>query len=184
MKMLNYSLALAITAAAAAGCAGNRYTRSTGEYIDDHTLELRVDHALAENPDYKFEDVHCAVFKGTVELNGFVDTPGQKTDAGNIVGHVEGVRHVNDNLIVEQNNPRTPGEKKDDHELADRVRDTLHGEPYKMDDISVGAYKGTVELSGFVDTVDQKNKAAAVTKSVPGVANIQNDIAARDQITM
>lgn len=177
-------LAAAAAVLATAGCAGNQYSRSTGEYIDDHTLQLRVDHALGENPDYKFKDVSTITFKGNVQLNGYVDTPDQKSQANDIVTHVDGVRHVNNNLIVEQNNPRSAGEVVDDKALAERVRNALHGDPYKFDDISVVAYKGTVQLSGFVDTGEQKNKAADVAKGVAGVKDVQNDIASRDQLAM
>jgi hyperosmotically inducible protein len=177
-------LALATLVLAAAGCAGNRYSRSTGEYIDDHSLQLRVDHALGENADYKFKEVGTATFKGTVELNGFVDTADQKNEAGNIVKQVAGVRQVDNNIFVEQNNPRTAGEITDDKALAARVRDTLHGDPYKFDGVAVTAYKGTVQLSGFVDTADQKNKAAEVAKTIQGVRDAQNDIIAKDQMAM
>lgn len=177
-------LAAAAAVIGAAGCAGNRYTRSTGEYIDDHSLLVRVDHALGENPDYKFKWVSTVTFKGNVQLNGYVDTPDQKNQANDIVSHLDGVRHVDNNLIVEQNNPRSAGEEVDDKALAERVRSALHGDPYKLDDVAVVAYKGTVQLSGFVDTGEQKNKAADVAKGIAGVHDIQNDITSRDQVSM
>lgn len=177
-------LAAAAAVLGLAGCAGNQYSRSTGEYIDDHSLQARVDHALGENPDYKFKYVSTITFKGNVQLNGYVDTPDQKNKANDIVSHVDGVRHVNNNLIVEQNNPRSAGEVVDDKALAERVRTALHGDPYKFDDVAVVAYKGTVQLSGFVDTGEQKNKAADVAKGIAGVHDVQNDIASRDQLAM
>jgi hyperosmotically inducible protein len=167
-----------------AGCAGNQYTRSTGEYIDDQSLQVRVNHALSDNPDYKFKEVSLATFKGTVQLNGFVDTPDQKNQAAAIVKAVEGVRQVNNNIIVEQNNPRSTGEVVDDKALAARVRDTLHGDPYKFDSVAVASYKGTLQLSGFVDTNEQKSKATDVAKTVEGVRDVQNDISVRAQIAM
>ena len=177
-------LATAVAILITAGCAGTQYTRSTGEYIDDQSLQLRVDHALGENPDYKFKGVSLATFKGTVQLNGFVDTADQKNQAGDIAQHVEGVRQVDNNIIVEQNNPRSAGEVVDDKTLAARVRDTLHGDPYKFDDVAVGSYKGTLQLSGFVDTTDQKNKASEVARTIQGVRDVQNNITVRNQVAM
>ena len=45
------------------GCAGNRYERSTGEYIDDKGVNARVRNALAVNPEYKFGDVNVTSFR-------------------------------------------------------------------------------------------------------------------------
>jgi osmotically-inducible protein OsmY len=82
------------------GCAGDRNDRSTGEYIDDKSLTLRVHNALADNPDYKFNDVSVAVFRGTVQLNGFVNDSDQKSKAADIAKGVQGVRDVQNNLSV------------------------------------------------------------------------------------
>jgi hyperosmotically inducible protein len=192
MKKLTHRFGIALGAtllsglailAGTAGCAGDRYSRSTGEFIDDHSLQLRVDHALNENSDYKFEGVSLAAFKGVIQLNGFVDLPDKKSRAGDIVKQVQGVKEVDNNIIVENNGQRTAGEAVDDKALASRVHDTLHGNPeYKFDDVAVAAYKGTVQLSGFVDTSDQKMKAGDIAKQVPGTKDVQNDIAAKDKM--
>ncbi len=82
------------------GCAGNQYDRSTGQYIDDKSLTLRVHNALANNPDYKFGDVSVNVFRATVQLNGFVNTQDQKSKAEEIARGVQGVREVQNNLSI------------------------------------------------------------------------------------
>jgi osmotically-inducible protein OsmY len=82
------------------GCAGDRYDRSTGEYVDDKSLTARVDSALSNNPDYKFEDVNVITFKGTVQLSGFVNTADQKTKAGEIARQVQDVQDVVNNITV------------------------------------------------------------------------------------
>ena len=69
----------------------------------------------------------------------------------------------------------------DDKALAARVRDSLHNNPeYKFDDVGVAAYKGIVQLSGFVDTSDQKTKAGDLAKQIPGANDIQNNITSKD----
>ena len=83
-----------------AGCAGSRYERSTGEYIDDKALTSRVKGALADHPQYKFEEVHVVAFKGTVQLSGFVNTTTQKRQAKDIVEKVQGVKEVENNITV------------------------------------------------------------------------------------
>jgi hyperosmotically inducible periplasmic protein len=96
-------LCLALSSAAVGtftGCAGNRYDRSTGEYIDDKSLTMRVHNALADNPEYKFGDVNVTVFRGTVQLSGFVNSQDQKSRAADIARGVQGVHDVQDNISV------------------------------------------------------------------------------------
>ncbi|MGH7950384.1 MAG: BON domain-containing protein [Limisphaerales bacterium] len=110
MKMQANSLCLALclslsTTAAVltvTGCAGSRYDRSTGEYIDDKSITMRAKDALSDNPDYKFGDVNVASYRGTVQLSGFVDTQDQKSRAGDIVKNVQGVKDVVNNITVKQ----------------------------------------------------------------------------------
>ena len=79
--VLSTCLALATGAilALSPGCvAGDRYNRSTGEYVDDKSIDSRVRDALNDNSEYKFDGVQAVTFKGTVQLSGFVDTYAQK----------------------------------------------------------------------------------------------------------
>jgi hyperosmotically inducible protein len=97
------SLGLSVgTVAVVTGCAGNQYDRSTGQYIDDKSLTVRVNSALADNPDYKFSDVNVTIFRGTVQLSGFVNTSDQKSKAGEIAKGVQGVVAVENNISVKQ----------------------------------------------------------------------------------
>jgi hyperosmotically inducible protein len=110
MKTKNISLLMAlclgITATTAVvsltGCAGDRYNRSTGEYIDDKGLSSRVNSALNDNPEYKFEGVNVTTFRGTVQLSGFVNTEDQKSKAGDIAKGVQGVKDVVNNITVKE----------------------------------------------------------------------------------
>jgi osmotically-inducible protein OsmY len=99
LRWLACGLALA-TATAVTGCAGNQNERSTGQYIDDKSLTLRVHDALADNAEYKFHDVNVAVNRGTVQLSGWVDTSAQKSKADEIAKGVQGVNNVEDNITV------------------------------------------------------------------------------------
>jgi osmotically-inducible protein OsmY len=42
--------------------------------------------------------------------------------------------------------------------------------------ISVETYKGTVQLSGFVNTQETKDKAGQIAGSVKGVQSVKNDL--------
>jgi len=91
------------TASVLTGCAGNQYDRSTGEYIDDKSLTMRVHNTLADNPDYKFSDVNVNVFRGTVQLSGFVNNSDQKSKAAEISKTVQGVKEVDNKIEIKPN---------------------------------------------------------------------------------
>jgi hyperosmotically inducible protein len=82
------------------GCASARNGRTTGQYIDDTTLKMHVKDALSDNQEYKFNGVNVDVFRGTVQLNGFVNTSDQKGEAEKIAKQVQGVQNVVNNLTV------------------------------------------------------------------------------------
>jgi len=103
---LNLALCMGLlttgTRAGFTGCAGNRYSRGTGEYIDGKSLNSRVREALNDNPEYKFSDVNVDAFKGKVQLSGFVDNREQKSKAGEIARQIQGVKEVVNNITVKK----------------------------------------------------------------------------------
>lgn len=78
----------------------------------------------------------------------------------------------------QQNNPppdRTAGQVIDDKTLTANVKSTLAQNPdFKFPDVTVDTMNGTVQLSGFVNTADQKTKAVQVAKGVQGVKDVDD----------
>jgi hyperosmotically inducible periplasmic protein len=71
----------------------------------------------------------------------------------------------------------TAGAVVDDKTLTANVESALANNPdYKFTDVKVSVSGGTAQLSGFVNTQDQKNKAGDIAKSVPGVKDVQNSV--------
>jgi hyperosmotically inducible protein len=97
-------LLVVATIGALVGCAGNANDRSTGQYIDDKTLQHQVRDALNDNAEYKFDNVNVDVYRGTVQLSGFVQTSDQKSEAKDITKNVAGVSDVENNITVQSNN--------------------------------------------------------------------------------
>ena len=93
--------ALAI-AGGATGCAGDRYTQSTGERIDDKADSSRVRDRLSQDTQYKYDDVKVQTFKGVVQLSGFVNSRDQKNRAGDLAKKVQGIREVENNITVKE----------------------------------------------------------------------------------
>jgi hyperosmotically inducible protein len=72
---------------------------------------------------------------------------------------------------------RSAGRVLDDKMIASKVKSALNNTPvYKFDDVKVATYKGVVQLSGFVDTPEQKAKAGELTKRVDWVREVVNNI--------
>jgi len=177
------SLSTAAVVATFTGCAGDRYNRSTGEYIDDKSVDSRVKDALSDNPEYKFDGVSVTAFKGTVQLSGFVDTYAQKYNAASIARKVQGVRDVENNITVKGDSERSTGQYVDDKSLTSRVNSALGNNPdYKFEEVNVTALKGTVQLSGFVNTADQKTRAGEIARQVQGVQDVVNNITVKDKL--
>lgn len=76
---------------------------------------------------------------------------------------------------------RTVGQKVDDKDLASRVKDALDDNTaYKFPDVKVNVYEGRVQLSGFVQTREQKQKAEDVAKSMTTGAVVENKITVKE----
>ena len=69
------------------------------------------------------------------------------------------------------------GEYVDDSVISNKVRGQLIGhKDLNIFQIDVGTYKGEVQLSGFVNSVESKNRAEAVARGVKGVTRVHNDL--------
>jgi osmotically-inducible protein OsmY len=69
------------------------------------------------------------------------------------------------------------GEYVDDSAITTKVKaQMVQDSTVKAMDIKVETYKGIVSLSGFVNTPDQKTRAAEIAGGVPGVRDVKNEI--------
>lgn len=87
-------------ALATGGCSSTPTRQSTGEMIDDAGITAKVKTAFAQDPGVKALDVKVDTFKGTVQLNGFVDTAEEKRRAEDIARTIPGVSNVDNKLTV------------------------------------------------------------------------------------
>jgi hyperosmotically inducible protein len=69
------------------------------------------------------------------------------------------------------------GQYVDNSVLTAKVKTAIFNEPtLKSSEITVETFKGEVQLSGFVSSIEQTNKAVEVAKSIPGVTAVKNDM--------
>jgi osmotically-inducible protein OsmY len=69
------------------------------------------------------------------------------------------------------------GEYVDDSVITTKVKALLAEDDFlKSFQISVETYKGTVQLSGFVNSQKAVDKAVEIARSVKGVNSVKNDL--------
>ena len=75
----------------------------------------------------------------------------------------------------------TVGMEIDDTVVTTKVKSALLGDPdTKSFDIKVETRKGVVQLSGFVDTPTQADRARSIARGVEGVKNIDDAMTVKD----
>ncbi|MDH4395017.1 MAG: BON domain-containing protein [Limnobacter sp.] len=75
--------------------------------------------------------------------------------------------------------PGTPstGEYIDDSVITTKLKSAIVNDPtLKSTEINVETYKGTVQLSGFVNSVAEMTQAEVLARSIGGVSAVKNDI--------
>jgi hyperosmotically inducible protein len=72
------------------------------------------------------------------------------------------------------------GEYIDDAVITAKVKSTLIDDrEVRARDIKVETFKGVVHLSGTAGSAHESSKAARLTRGVPGVKSVRNDIVVR-----
>jgi hyperosmotically inducible periplasmic protein len=79
---------------------------------------------------------------------------------------------------------RSAGRQLDDRIVNSKVKDALEDHPmYKFPEVRVMTYGGVVQLSGFVNSDEQKTKAGDLAKRVEGVHEVINNISLKPTAT-
>ena len=69
------------------------------------------------------------------------------------------------------------GEYVDDAVITTKVKAAIFNEPtLKSAEINVETFKGVVQLSGFVSSHEDINKAVSLARGVKGVVSVKNDM--------
>jgi hyperosmotically inducible protein len=168
------NLVLASLVAAAPAALGQQ---TVGERIDDTEVTARVKAALIDDETTKAREIDVETQSGVVQLSGFVESQESKRAAEETARSIEGVAEVRNALIVRQSN-RTVGAVVDDSVIAAKVKAQLADDAGlgTANAVNVAVNDGVVQLSGFVDSEDEKSRAETVASSVTGVAEVRNDI--------
>jgi hyperosmotically inducible protein len=168
---------IAMTVAAA--CTSTRTQKSAGEQVDDTVISAQVNSELMSDPLTKARDIDVEVFKGRVQLNGFVDSDASRAQAVKVTRRVSGVTAVDNNLKL-KGPERTAGETIDDATLTTQVKSGLVAdERTKAHQINVETRDSVVLLAGFVNNAASRTAAGEIARAVDGVTRVDNQIAVK-----
>ena len=82
-----------------------------------------------------------------------------------------------DKASTSESSKESAGEYLDDSVITTRVKAAVFNEPtLKSSEINVETFKGVVQLSGFVSSQADINKAVEIVRNVKGVTAVQNDM--------
>jgi osmotically-inducible protein OsmY len=84
--------------------------------------------------------------------------------------------------MLNHHGDRTMGRALDDKTITSTVKHDLNREPvYKFSGVDVKTFDGVVQLSGFVDTNEQKQRAGDIARQSEGVTQVVNNISLKPQ---
>jgi hyperosmotically inducible protein len=140
-------------------------------------LENKVRHELVMLPYLNvFDDISFRIDGNTVTLFGDVTRPSLKSDAGNVVKHVEGVARVENQIEVLPLSPFDDG-------IRLRAARAIYAYPAlqryaagAQPSIHIIVKNGNVTLTGFVSSDMDKQLAFMRANGVPGVFAVNNHL--------
>ena len=163
----------------ATACTSTRTQKSAGESVDDAVIATRVKGDLISDPLTKARDIDVVVFKGRVQLNGFVDSSAESSQASSLARRVSGVTAVDNNLKL-KGAERSPTDVIDDGALSTQVKAALAGdERTKAYQIEVNTRNAVVLLAGFVNNAASRGAAGEIARDIKGVTRVDNQIAVK-----
>ena len=140
-------------------------------------IQREVRHELLMLPYFGvFDNIEYRVDGETVTLLGDVTRPTLKSDAENVVKHIEGVEHVVNKIEVLPPSPM-------DDQLRLALYRAIYGFP-ALERYALGVQKpiriivknGHVTLEGVVDSEADKNLAGVRANTVPGIFSVTNNL--------
>jgi hyperosmotically inducible periplasmic protein len=179
------ALALAVTAAAAEKDKdkdkdkqrADRVNASERGSVSENRIAREVRHELVMLPYYGvFDNLAFTVNGSTVTLLGQVTRPTLKSDAENVVKHIEGVDRVINNIKV------LPLSPNDDRIRLAEYR-AIYGTPgldryglQAVPPVHIIVENGNVTLEGVVATQGDKDLAGIKANGVPGAFSVKNNL--------
>jgi hyperosmotically inducible protein len=183
---LALAVALVLSGCGAALVGGAGYTgykgatdeRSIGTIVDDSVISTSVKTKMISDEFVKARHIDVDVLNGVVYLIGVVESASQKRMAGDIARSVDGVRRVENQLVVGRT---TAGQYVNDTILSSKIRTELLKDPdIRSTNVDVDTNNNIVTLTGIISTVSEKNRVLAIVARVAGNRQVIDNISVKN----
>lgn len=145
-------------------------------------LQNEVRHQLMLLPWYTvFDNLEYSVSGYSVTLRGAVVNPTLKSEAANVVKHIEGVENVNNQIQILPNDSM-------DNQIRRAEYRKIYSQPQlsrygigNLQSIHILVNNGHVTLTGLVDNQSDKDVANIQANSVPNVFSVANNLVVQNE---
>jgi osmotically-inducible protein OsmY len=148
--------------------------KSDAELKDDVLAELKYE------PSVKVTDIGVLVKDGTVTLNGFATSYGEKWDAVRAARRVAGVNAIADDIEVIQPDSM----RHTDGDIATAAANQIKWSPrIPAEAVKITVREGWINLEGELEWAYQKDAVEAAVKYLAGVTGVANLIVIKPKLT-
>ena len=155
---------------------GSAQTPPPNRNVTDSRLAVKINTALWSDLRFPGRQISVDTQDGVVTLRGKVDSEETKKAADDIIGRLEGVKEIRNQLQIVPPERRAEVDARD-QAIARALDVKLKEDPQLQDaviDTRVDA--GLVTLSGQVRNAAARSRAVELARAVPGVRSVRNEL--------
>ncbi|MCP3874409.1 MAG: BON domain-containing protein [Desulfobacteraceae bacterium] len=154
----------AVGGAAYGGYKGATDKRSIGTIMDDSVISTTIKTKMIGDEFVEARNIDVDVLNGVVYLVGVVKNSSQKRMAADIARGVDGVRRVENQLLV---GTTSVGQTVDDTILTSKIRAELIKDPdIRSTNIDIDTNNNIITLTGIVRSQKEKSKILYIVQKV------------------
>ncbi|RLC25270.1 MAG: hypothetical protein DRH93_02340 [Deltaproteobacteria bacterium] len=167
-------VAVVVGGAAYGGYKGATDERSIGTMLDDSVISSTVKTKMISDEFIKATHIDVDVLNGVVFLIGVIESSSQRRMAADIARGVEGVRRVENQLLVGKTSVE---QDLNDTILTSKIRTELVKAPdIRSTNIDIDTNNNVVTVTGIVSSQNEKNKALYIVQKVSGNRQIVDNL--------
>ncbi|MDP5137076.1 BON domain-containing protein [Rheinheimera baltica] len=159
-------------------------SRGYGDVVDDATISTVVKSKLLWSKHTEGMETEVKTTDGKVVLSGTVANIQAKQQAEKLAKNTDGVRSVDNKLVVSNKKASHKGDDKDDADESTLIADSwittkvksmfMYSSSVASSDISVNTDKGIVTLNGTVDSGVEQALAIELAQNIRGVKSVKS----------
>lgn len=152
-----------------------------GDQLADSWLTTKIQAQYFADDDVKARFINVSTHDGVVTLSGRAESPESKQQALQIAQNTDGVREIQDHLVIGLEQARggsSAPEQMHSAWITTKIQAKYFADPsVNGRDINVTTTNGVVTLSGRVDSEQAKQQAVAIARDTDGVARVDDRLA-------